>query len=90
MSCHKAKAALNKANAEVRRAEELVSADIVGKTVQVKFRGEGAPHGLAKVLTFRTTKLLGEDVSFYDLEFLENGAKAMQVEGIFVSRVDDV
>lgn len=66
----------------------LVSADPIGKTVQVKFRGEGAPHGLAKVLTFRTTKLLGENVSFYDLEFLDSGEKALQVDGMFVRRVD--
>lgn len=84
-----AKTALTAAKAAVRKAEIAVKIDPVGKTVQVKPRGDCKPGGLAKVLAVRTTMVLGSELSFYDVKYIDSGEKDLHVDGIFVSKVDE-
>jgi hypothetical protein len=71
-----------------RQALLFEKADVVGKKVSVKFRGEGHPHGDGKVLNLHRATVLGQELSFYDVEF-EDGQIATNVDGAFVIRVDE-
>jgi hypothetical protein len=71
-----------------RQALLFEKADVVGKKVTVKFRGEGHPHGAGKVLNLHRATVLSQELSFYDVEF-EDGQIATNVDGAFVHRVDE-
>ena len=60
----------------------------VGKRVIVKPRGGGKASGEATVLAVRVSMVLGEELSFYDVEFVESGETAKFIDGMFVEIVD--
>lgn len=72
----------------MKEARDAVENDVVGKKVHVKPRGNGAPSGEAIVLGVYSVVVLGSELPFYDLEFIESGETAKAVDGVFVERVD--
>jgi hypothetical protein len=74
----KAHRELQMAYKRVRDQEAVVADDPMGKIVSVKSRGEKKPGGRGRVLAINTVKIVQQDVTFYDVEYIDDD-KDMEV-----------
>jgi hypothetical protein len=71
---------------KVKEAQARVANDPVGKCVNVKPRGGGKQSGDARVTGYSRATILSEQLlTFYDVEYLEDGTKERHVDGLFVT-----
>ena len=56
----------------------------IHKVIEVKSRGETKPGGKARIITVHKKTIVGQEVCFYDVEYLDDGRKEFGVDGLFV------